>query len=215
MEVDGYVPCISEPPPRRGCLRACCAPLGAALPVVIPDEDLGGPDEEEMEYEPSEPAPDDDEEIKLMAELMGEEPHESVAIDPKAPEEDDVEEDPIQRSRLIVEATSLGHLVTHRTKNPHCPSCQRAKFAHKPARRRDKKPEVVPVKFGDLVTADHMITLADQDRGNHGESTAVVVLDRATGFIGVYPLGSKTAEDAIEALQQALCRRGESSAILQ
>ena len=61
MEVDGYMPYITEPPPRRRCLRACSAPLSAALPVVIPHDDVVGPEEDEMECEPSEPAPDDDE----------------------------------------------------------------------------------------------------------------------------------------------------------
>ena len=91
--------------------------------------------------------------------------------------------------------------MTHRTKNDHCPSCQRAKSQHKPARRRDKRDRPAPEVFGDEVTADHLIAQADDDQGVHGEETAVVVMDRATRYLGVYPLGSKSADDAMEALQ--------------
>jgi len=67
---------------------------------------------------------------------------------------------------LVAEASSLKHLITHHPKNPHCPVCQRAKLTSRPCRRQRLDPADMPVEFGDLVTADHLL-VSDLDP-NHG-----------------------------------------------
>ena len=60
-----------------------------------------------------------------------------------------------------------------------------------------------PVKFGAPATADHPIKNDDgeEDDGVSTDTAAVVLLDRGTGWIDVYPKGSKTTEHTVEAFQ--------------
>ncbi len=57
----------------------------------------------------------------------------------------------------------------------------------------DTIPKTTPVKFGDQVTADHLIENADE--GEDAElpinTVAVVILDRATQWVAAYPQGDK------------------------
>ena len=51
-------------------------------------------------------------------------------------------------------------------------------------------------KFGDLVTADHLIAQAIMDESILGDKTALVVLDRGTWWLDGFPLLDKNAEQA-------------------
>jgi hypothetical protein len=96
---------------------------------------------------------------------------------------------------LFAEAVSLRHLLTHMPKNPHCEACQRAKPQHKPHKRSlglGPRPE----KFGDEITADHIVAESDISQGIGGHREALVILDRATRWIECYPLKTKGWEDA-------------------
>ena len=57
-----------------------------------------------------------------------------------------------------------------------------------------------PEQFGDQTTADHLITRDELDKGSDGQETAVVVMDRFTGWCDCYPKASKSADDAYAAL---------------
>ena len=80
---------------------------------------------------------------------------------------EDEDELPLDSPDLAEQAVSLRHLLTHEPKNPHCPTCQRAKMTAKPARRTRRHSGPPPVKFGDLITADHMV-MGPQDAGRAG-----------------------------------------------
>jgi len=96
---------------------------------------------------------------------------------------------------LRAEATSLRHLVTHMPKNPYCRSCQVAKPQHKP-HKRSVGIGPRPTKFGEEITADHIIAESVVSQGMGGHREALVIMDRATRWIDCYPLKTKSWEDA-------------------
>ena len=104
---------------------------------------------------------------------------------------------------LKAEAASREHMMTHMPKNKWCPACQRAKMQHK-ACRRGSSLGPVPESFGDQVTADHIISRSTASQGLTGEKNALVLLDRATGYIECYPLGTKSSSDTWDAFNEFL-----------
>ena len=100
------------------------------------------------------------------------------------------------------EAKSAEHMMCHFPKNPHCPTCQRAKMMQKPARKTNKTIDSKPQEFGQLVTADTIIANRDVDRGINGETCALVILDVATDFIECHPMKKKTADAAYSAMDE-------------
>ena len=110
------------------------------------------------------------------------------------------------RRDLMAEAVSLDHLMTHSHKNPHCSSCQRAKMQAKRTPRRHPKEEDVPTTFGQQVTADHMIAQDVLDESVLGDKTALVVLDRGTKWIDMFPLLTKDTPDAKAAMKEFMGR---------
>ena len=56
-------------------------------------------------------------------------------------------------------------------------------------------------KFGELVTCDHMVTRALRMEGCLGEANAFVVKDLKTGFVRVYPVSTKSADEVSQSLQ--------------
>ena len=100
------------------------------------------------------------------------------------------------------EAKSPEHLLCHLPKNPFCDVCQRAKMQQSPGRRKTTDrlgPRLE--KFGDQCTADHITKKTEIHFGNDVERAAPVICDRATGFIGAYPSGSKSGDDTLEAFK--------------
>ncbi len=98
------------------------------------------------------------------------------------------------------EAESLEHQMTHQPKNKYCPACQRGKMQKAHARQVEGSELGKPEQFGDQTTADHLITRDELDKGSEGQETAVVVMDRFTGWRDCYPKASKSADDAYAAL---------------
>mgnify|MGYP002811301769 CR=1 FL=1 len=94
-----------------------------------------------------------------------------------------VENERLERFRKS-EATSLRHLMTHHPKNQYCPICIRAKVQRSPHKRKIYrkfwKGKPMPLKFGDQITADHLIANSDRSMGVTGDRAAVVIGDRAT-----------------------------------
>ena len=89
--------------------------------------------------------------------------------------------------------------MTHTPKNPHCHTCQAAKAQTTPAKRRHKPEGELPTRFGEYITADHIV-LRESDQGVDGEQYAVVILDRGTGWIECHPVPDKTSASAQVAL---------------
>ena len=54
--------------------------------------------------------------------------------------------------------------------------------------------------FGQCVTADHILAHGRMSHGAGGQTDALVVLNRATGWLNCFPLGSKSADDTVMAL---------------
>ena len=100
--------------------------------------------------------------------------------------------DEFQRD-LVAEACSIAHLMSHLPKNPHCAACQRAKMQRVQARRtRTSLPDALI--FGELVTCDYLVANGAPSQGLHGETTALVLMDRATGWLEVHPEAHRTSE---------------------
>ena len=107
---------------------------------------------------------------------------------------------------LYDEAHSIQHMMTHRRKNPHCEHCQLAKLqkARAPNRRKQRGgqeagPEVK--KFGDFITADHIITRGELSLGGDEQKTALIILDKFTKWLAAFPLKDKSTDEAVRAFQ--------------
>ena len=105
---------------------------------------------------------------------------------------------------------SSAHLLCHYPMDKGCEICRRAKVSNAPARRQPplsarEQPEdalvekLVPTRFGDLITADHVILGSGRNTSRSGDTAALVCYDRASGALGVYPMSSKGAEETIQA----------------
>ena len=92
------------------------------------------------------------------------------------------------------------HYLTHLPKHPKCDACQIAKMQFRPCRRSDSDKEG-PTKFGEQVTLDHIGALYPDASCYEGMADAVVLKDRATGWIEIYPLSNKSTECTIGALR--------------
>ena len=68
--------------------------------------------------------------------------------------------------------------------------------------KHEEQPPPRAVEFGDVITADHMITDAADNQGIGGEKAAVVVRDLGTRMLDCYPVPGKSHEDAVSSLQQ-------------
>ena len=66
-----------------------------------------------------------------------------------------------------------------------------------------------PKEFGEQVTADHIIAQDIVDNSILGDKTALIVMDRATQWIDVFPLLSKSALDTAVALKDFVGSMGQ------
>jgi hypothetical protein len=100
-----------------------------------------------------------------------------------------------KREQLKIEATSASHLRDHLPKNPYCPSCQVGKMIR---RSHGKKRDIAarPTKFGEQITADHLVAESEISQSFLGDKEAVVVYDRATRWKECYPVPTKSGDDA-------------------
>ena len=58
-----------------------------------------------------------------------------------------------------------------------------------------------PTKFGEQVTLDHIVTLHPDASCYEGMADAVVLKDRATGWVDIFPLADKGTENTLKALR--------------
>ena len=116
------------------------------------------------------------------------------------------------------------HYILHLPKHPGCKACMNCKVQKKHCRDlekgrkkklvnveksdKDVEPEIdttkvdTPKHFGDLVTSDSIFVIKrnSQSIARHGDTTALVVRDKATGWVGAYPSKRKSAEEVQEAV---------------
>ncbi|CAE7040332.1 JNK [Symbiodinium sp. CCMP2592] len=103
---------------------------------------------------------------------------------------------------LREEAKSIRHLMTHLPKNPYCDACQRAKMENVKSFRQDSPRDKGFEKFGEHVTIDTMVLHGLGNRGNNGETDAVVFYDLATEWLESVPVKGRTNADTLRAFQQ-------------
>ena len=90
------------------------------------------------------------------------------------------------------------HWLTHMPMRTDCPACQRAKMKQQQRRRvtnqsTDKLPSIPVTKFGDLVTMDH--SNSSLDDSIEGENYGLLMADKRTSFLALYPCVEKSARD--------------------
>ena len=100
------------------------------------------------------------------------------------------------RRDLKSEALSVAHLMTHKPKNRWCIACQKAKMQYRAHRNKGGVLDADIKKFGDSITADHLIAQNELSRGITGDRDALVIKDRATGWLACYPVPDKSADEA-------------------
>ena len=125
---------------------------------------------------------------------------------------------------LKKEAASKEHLLSHVPSNPYCEACQIAKMQHVPhGKRKGVELGERPKEFGDQITADHIVVSSEASvgigfvAGNEGltenQTCALVIKDRATGWIGCYPLPNKSAESARNSFVDFLGPNGKAKLV--
>ena len=88
-------------------------------------------------------------------------------------------------------------------KDPYCDACQRAKTENIKSHRQDSPCDKEFEKFGgDHDTIDTMVLHGLGNRGNHGETDAVVFYDLATGWLESVPVKSRTNTETLRVFEQ-------------
>lgn len=135
----------------------------------------------------------------------------SGSLPPKAPE---APEEPGDEGGELVDVP-LRHdrCLTHLPKNKNCPICVRAKLYDAPHRRRANQRESLreardieePKELLERIACDHVIS--QTGLGLKGESCSLVVIDRFSGLVGVFPCKSKSAAEVEDSLRKFCGRR--------
>ena len=99
--------------------------------------------------------------------------------------------------RLKMEALSVRRQMCHYPKNPYCKACMRAKCC-RPSRRKGGLMRSTRKwhKFGDLVTADHIVCRSLASHGVKGETDCLMIYDKASNWLHLGPVKSKSANNA-------------------
>ena len=98
------------------------------------------------------------------------------------------------------------HCILHFPKHDNCPVCQQVKMTRQQRRSKENKkkgPQVQhpePKKFGDQLTADHII-LSAEEASRRGYQVTLTILDRATRWLRCYGCKSKSADSVVECFQ--------------
>lgn len=107
--------------------------------------------------------------------------------------------------------------MTHLPKDRRCEICVQAKLYEAPHIEnqreaiRDARDVEEPIEYLEKVACDHIILR--NEPGFRGECYSFVIADRFTGFAGVFPLKSKTA-DEVEASFRKFCRRRRPGVVI-
>ncbi len=98
-----------------------------------------------------------------------------------------------------------GHELTHFPKHPRCPACTRSKIQRTPHRRtsaevKQEKQSKAVKRFGELITAGHIILGSAAEFSRHGDTVSLVVQDFWTQWIASYPDAVKSAAATKQAM---------------
>ena len=101
---------------------------------------------------------------------------------------------------LRKEAKSTRHLLRHKPFNKYCEDCCKCKMAAK--RHFKGSYKRVPKRWGELVTADHLVSnKKGKGHGIHGFKNAVNIKDLYSGLFAGYPVKHKGHEEARKAFK--------------
>ena len=108
---------------------------------------------------------------------------------------------------IWVENLPPNHLLTHLPKSHLCDTCRQAKLHEAPHRRRGNQREVLrlareaedPTAPLERIAVDFVI--ARDLVGQTGDKVALVLVDRFSGLIGVFPSDERSGEEAMKGLQ--------------
>ncbi len=120
------------------------------------------------------------------------------------------------------EALTREHQMTHVPRNPFCETCAKAKLQRKQKRNMvaqlapGEAAKKAPAKFGEQVTGCHFIKNTslsgdEEDPNLPIDTVAVVLYDRGTTWLAVYPKATKTAYHTVEAMQHFCGPKGSYS----
>ena len=188
--VDDFVPVFREEIRFDGGCLASAAPT-KATPSPVPAADRPVPEPGGRLFDPEPPSPADS--------LAGYEPSEGHP-EPAAGVES--ESEPSRAQRLIAEAQSVQHRLTHLPKNPYCEICSRSKMLKRRTARvrfKEEADELAKVtEFGQRVAVDFIIVHKETTKDK--ESVVFVARDEATGYMRAYPLAARNADNVVRSL---------------
>ena len=150
---------------------------------------------------PAPPIPAGDPPLPPPPDAPHEEPPPPVPGEGSGADDEGDEDAPTKAQRLITEAQSLQHRLTHMPKNPYYDVCNRSRMLKKrTARVRHTKgeDELDPVEeFGQRIAADFIIVHKDS---RSTETVVLVVRDEATGYMRTFPLVSRHEDGVVRSL---------------
>ena len=103
------------------------------------------------------------------------------------------------RRSLREEANSLYHLLTHKPNNPYCEACRRENM--KEQRKYVGSYHNTTVRWGQLVTGDHITSTKDNMFGIDWSKYMLVIMDAFSGFEAAYPMADKGVASTMEAIR--------------
>eukprot|EP00439_Symbiodinium_sp_Y106_P016326 s6477_g2.t1 len=150
---------------------------------------------------PAPAIPADDPPLPPPPDAPPEEPPPPVPGEGSGADDEGEEDAPSKAQRLITDAQSLQHRLTHIPKNPYCDVCNRSRMLKKrTARVRHTKgeDELDPVEeFGQRIAADFIVVHKDS---RSTETVVLVVRDEATGYMRTFPLVSRHEDGVVRLL---------------
>ena len=109
--------------------------------------------------------------------------------------------DTAEKDKLIVEATSIRHMMTQKPENPMCEFCLRAKAFKSQARRKGPVHRQAITELGDIICPDHFIVHREADMRLDGKKCALLMMDIGTQITDIAPVKVKGANEAVVALR--------------
>ena len=99
------------------------------------------------------------------------------------------------------------HLMTHLPKSRLCDTCLQAKLYESPHRRRENQRAVLKEARGKEDPKEHLekiavdFAIASDLVGQTGDKAALVLVDKFSGLLGIYPCEDRSTEECMKGLQ--------------
>ena len=128
----------------------------------------------------------------------------------------------VRKDQVDAKGIPLSHYWNHTPKHPFCDICNASKSQNTPHRRASSHPDApkiaadrppeqqdddefdqdIPKKFGDLITADHVVLGDELEFSRQGDSSALISYDRASKDLDVWPAPRHNADHTIKGFQK-------------